>query len=102
MVANRNANEAPRVSVRFANGVQDALVLFRYYPNEEQRLARTDKCHFVGHLAKQTEACVALTGCPGDEDVDVTILSKHSTPSSMFKWNKDGSVDVIESPFKKV
>lgn len=101
MVANRGASESPRVTVRFSNGVKDTLVLYRYYSNEEQRLARTEKCHFVGHLANEREACVALTGCPGDEDVDLTILSKHSTVTSMFKWNKDGSVDIIESPFKK-
>lgn len=100
LVADRIANEAPRVAIEFPNGVQDTLVLSRYYPNEEQRLARTDKCHFVGHLAREHEACVALTGCPGDEDVDLTILSKHNTVSAQFRWNRDGSVNIIEDPLK--
>lgn len=63
-------------------------------------MANVEKCHYVGHLAKEETACVAMTGCPG-EDIDFTILSKHATKSSMFKLHaKDDFVEVIESPFK--
>ena len=53
-----------------------------------------DNCHYLGHLANEPEACVAVTGCVGSEDVDFTILSAHSTGSSMFKWTKEGLVKV--------
>ena len=54
-----------------------------------------DNCHYLGHLANEPEACVAVTGCVGSEDVDFTILSAHSTGSSMFKWTKEGRVEVV-------
>ena len=59
-----------------------------------------EECHFIGHLAKEQDACVAMTGCVGSEDIDFTIMSSHATKSAMFKWSKDGHVEIIESPFK--
>ena len=58
-----------------------------------------EECHFIGHLAKEQDACVAMTGCVGSEDIDFTIMSSHATESAMFKWSKDGHVEIIESPF---
>ena len=58
-------------------------------------LIGVDNCHYLGHLANEPEACVAVTGCIGSEDVDFTILSAHSTRSSMFKWTKEGLVEVV-------
>jgi hypothetical protein len=42
------------------------------------------------------KACVAMTGCIGKEDVEFTILSTHATNSPMFKWTKEGKVEVVE------
>ena len=42
------------------------------------------------------KACVAMTGCIGKEDVEFTILSTHATNSPMFKWTKEGKVEVLE------
>ena len=42
------------------------------------------------------KACVAMTGCIGEEDVEFTILSTHTTNSPMFKWTKEGKVEVVE------
>ena len=42
------------------------------------------------------KACVAMTGCIGEEDVEFTILSTHATNSPMFKWTKEGKVEVVE------
>ena len=63
-------------------------------------MAGAEECHFIGHLAKEQDACVAMTGCVGSEDIDFTIISSHATKSAMFKWSKDGHVEIIESPFK--
>ena len=76
------------------------MVLSRYYSNANDRLARVEKCHFFGHLEGEPEACIALTGCPGSDDLEFTIMSEHS-PDTMFKWSKNGEVEVIESPFSK-
>merc|ERR1719384_1043838 len=94
----RSFDGIPSVSITFPDGYTDTLVLSRYYSNENDRLARTEKCHFFGHLEGEPEACIALTGCPGSDDLEFTIISEHST-DAMFKWKKDGKVELIESPF---
>ena len=96
----RSANGAPSVSIAFPDGYKDTLVLSRYYANEEERMDRVKACHYIGHLANEPEACVAMTGCVGSEDVEFTIMSTHATESPMFKWTKEGTVEIIESPFK--
>ena len=59
-------------------------------------MANVEHCNFIGHLENEPEACVAMTGCFGSEDVHFTILSSHATKSPMFKWTKDGNVEIIE------
>ena len=95
----RALDGSPRVSVTFPDGYTDTLVLSRYYGNAADRLARVEKCHFFGHLEGEPEACVALTGCPGSDDLEFTILSEHS-PDTMFKWFKNGAVEAIKNPFR--
>ena len=75
------------------------MILSRFYINEEAKLSRSEECNFIGHLEGETEACVAVTGCPGSDDLEFTIMSGHSAHST-FKWLKDGEVEVVESPFK--
>ena len=36
-----------------------------------------------------------MTGCIGSEDIDITILSAHSQKANMFKWSKEGSVEIL-------
>ena len=88
------------VSVTFPDGYKDDLVLSKFHANEEDRIANVEHCNYIGHLAKEPEACVAMTGCFGSENVHLTILSAHAPESSMFKWTKDGNVEIIESSFK--
>ena len=87
------------ISVTFPDGYKDDLVLSKFHANEEDRIANEDHCNYIGHLAKEPEACVAMTGCFGSEDVHLTILSAHTPESSMFKWTKDGNVEIIKSFF---
>ena len=61
-----------------------------------------ENCHFIGHLENEKEACVAMTGCLGRENVEFTIKSKHATNSAMFLWTKEGNVEVIENPLTEV
>ena len=69
--------------------------------NEEAKLTRPDDCHYIGHLEGEPEACVAMTGCPGSEDIDFTIMSEHSH-LSMFTWLKNGTVEFIDNSLVKV
>lgn len=100
LLADRSEDGSPGLSVTFPNGVQDRMVLSKFYSSDEDKLERLDLCHFLGFLADEPEAAVAMTGCPGQDDLEFTIMSKHLGESPMFKWNRDDSVELIENPFK--
>ena len=86
----------PSVSVVFPDGYKDTLVLSKFYANDEDRIANMEHCNYAGHLANEPEACVAMTGCFGFEDVHFTILSTHTAESSMFTLTKNGNVEIIK------
>ena len=100
LLEERSFNGAPRIAIDFPDGYKDTLVLNKFHANDHDRIANEDHCNFIGHLENKPEACVAMTGCLGSEDVHFTILSAHALESSMFKWTKEGSVEVIEKSFK--
>ena len=93
----KTSNGAPSISITFPDGQKDTLLLSKFYGNEEERKAGVERCHYNGHLEKEPEACVAMTGCVGTDDVEFTIFSSHSE-SNIFKWTKDGNVEVIDDP----
>merc|ERR1739844_796269 len=97
LVEERSSNEAPSIVVTFPDGYQDALVLSKFYANKQNRIASKERCHYIGHLANELTACVAMTGCIGSQDVQFTILSKHAPNSSTFKWTKDGNVELMKN-----
>ena len=96
--ADRSLDGIPSVTVTFPDGYTDNLILDRHYSNQDDELMRSeeaDNCNFIGHLEKEQEACVAMTGCPGYEDLDFTIFSSHAKDSPLFTWTKDGHVEVV-------
>lgn len=95
----RTEDGSPNLIITFPNGAQDSTVLSKFYSNEEERLARIEHCNHIGYLANDQDTPIAVTGCPGQDDLEMTILSEHFLDSPMFKWKLDGSVDKIESPF---
>ena len=60
-----------------------------------QGIPNVEQCVYFGHLANEPEACVAMTGCPGSEDVEFTILSTHNEVSHTFQWTKEGDVQIL-------
>ena len=94
--AERSIDGSPSVSITFPNGYTDTLALTQHFgglENDEE----VENCNYIGHLVNETEACVAMTGCPGQDDLQFTILSM-SLDSPMYVWKKDGSVEVIANP----
>ena len=77
----------------------DVLILQPFYINENERLAaRKDNCKFLGHLASDQKASVALTGCLNEEDVKITILSQKVPLQKMvFNLKLDGEIEEFES-----
>ena len=56
-----------------------------------------EDCIYLGYLENEVEACVAMTGCVGLEDVEFTILSERAKTSSLYRWTKEGHVLLIDS-----
>ena len=96
----KSFGEVPTVEITFANGIKDSLLLERFYPTKESRMARKLSCNFFGHLENENTACVSLTGCPGHDDLHFTINSKNSDQSNMYILKKNGELEIVESTFK--
>ena len=96
----RSFGDVPSIDITFTNGVKDSLVLKRFYPTKESRMATTPSCNFVGHLENEKTACVSLTGCASSDDLHFTINSKNSGSSNMYILHKDGNLELVERAFK--
>jgi len=99
--AERSLDGSPSLSITFPDGYTDTLILNKYYSNAEDelvRMAEKEHCNFFGKLAKE-DVCVAMTGCPGKDNLEFTIFSSHAKNGGLYRWNKDGNVQVIESQF---
>ena len=88
----RSIEGSPHLTVTFPDGYTDNLILSKHSEDDN------DLCHYLGHLEKEREACVAMTGCLGQEDVEFTILSKHATKSVSIRWTQTGLVEHLEPP----
>ena len=88
----RDSNGNPSISIAFPDGYTDNMILSK---SDDEDLEEND-CIFMGHLERETSACIAMTGCPGLEDVEFTIFSKHAERSGVMKWSKDGSVELMD------
>ena len=88
---NQQSPNAPLIGITFSNGHSDTLILNDFYSPEDE----VEGCHFIGHLANENEACVAMTGCIGSEDVEFTIFSQHVVETNMYKWNRNGTIELI-------
>jgi len=92
----RSSSGAPQINVRFQNGVSDSLIL-SISERDKDLMLRTgvEECRYFGHLENEPDACVVMTGCPGLEDLEFTILSKNVQDSPAFVWTVDGSVEIV-------
>ena len=95
----KSANGIPAIDITFPDGFQDQLVLERHYMTNMDRMAQKMHCNFIGHLAIDAEACVAVTGCPG-ERMEFTINSKHAGRGNRFILHQNGTMEKVESAFK--
>ena len=96
----RSINDVPAIDIKFPNGHEDSFVLERHYMSEKDRLAGKMHCNFIGHLAKDQDACVAVTGCPGDK-LEFTINSVHAESNGMFVMHENGQLEVVDNPFEE-
>ena len=88
MIEERSSTGSPSVKVNFADGSSDFLVLSKYEGLDG---------HFIGHLKNEKTACVAMVNHP--EHAELTIMSDRTVGSTMYKWKKNGEVEVIPENF---
>ena len=96
LLEERSKDSSPNVLVTFPDGYTDRLVLRKHFFNEKDRMEDESHCNYLGHLAKETDACVAMTGCLGFDDVELTIMSTHAIGSNGFVWSKEGDVHMVK------
>ena len=95
----RSSGSIPSVTVSFQDGFTDTLKLRQYFTNDNEKSDfEANTCAYIGYLEKDPKACVAMTGCYGEEDVEFSILSKHAVGSGMYKWTQNGDVQIINHP----
>ena len=92
----RNSNDIPSIHITFPDGEEDNMILERHYPNPRNRMMGENHCNFIGHLEKDSESCVAVTGCYGIENLDFSINSKHSGTTNRYRLNTNGDVELIK------
>ena len=72
---NRDSAGVPSISIAFPDGYNDNMILNKLDDEDVEE----NECIFMGHLEKETSACIALTGCPGRDDVELTIFQTCSS-----------------------
>ena len=88
LIKDRSTNEIPLVEVNFADDSSDFLILSKYEGLDG---------HFIGHLEKETTACVAMVNHP--EHSELTIMSDRAIESTQYKWKINGEVELIPEVF---
>ena len=61
---------------------------------DEDRIEGEEICDYFGHLASDLTSCVAVTGCVGAEDLDITIMGERGGLYQMC--GQTGAVTEIE------
>ena len=100
LLEERSPDSSPAILVTFLDGYTDRLILHKHYFNDDDRMTVDNKCHYFGHLAIERDACVAMTGCVGGDDIDFTIMSTHAKGSSGFVWTRNGDIFTLDSNAK--
>ena len=93
----RSLYAIPEIAITFPDGHKDELILEKHFPNKEARMVNKEHCNYFGHLKNDPQACVAVTGCYGEDKLDFTIMSDHSLYQNKFVLEKDGQLIAIKN-----
>ena len=92
----RSLYDIPEIDIAFPDGHLDQIVLEKHFFNQEDRMANKEHCNYFGHLKNDPNACIAVTGCYGRDDLEFTILAGHGMANHMFVMQKDGQLRIVE------
>ena len=90
----RSISTIPKIDIVFPNGHEDKMILKRHHVTENEEENQELNCNFLGHLEKDREACLAVTGCPGQE-MEFTIHSRHNVETNKYVLLPSGNVEPI-------
>ena len=76
--------------------INGTLIFFSSHEDDRKSNIRELHCNYLGHLESEPHGCVAMAGCPGIDDAEVVVHSKHINKFNSFFWNKDGTVSAIK------
>ena len=93
----RLTSALPMIEITFPDGHRDKMILREH---SVFNYNKSETCNFLGHLEKDTEACLAVTGCPGQE-MKFTIHSKHNTDTNKYVLHPSGNVETVPSASPK-
>jgi len=95
----RSLEGTPTIDVVFDDGFEDTLILDTISFGDEDRIEGEEICDYFGHLASDLTSCVAVTGCVGAEDLDITIMGERGGLYQMC--GHTGEVTEIEPSLNK-
>ena len=93
----RSLYDIPEIAITFPDGRQDEFILEKHFPNDEARLENEEHCNYFGHLKYDPNACVAVTGCYGRDNLEFTIMSENIFGPNMFLLEKNGQLRAVEN-----
>ena len=100
LIDERSVDSSPKVMVTFPDGYKDSLVLRKNHFDVGDKMEVDEGCNYIGHLEIEKDACVAMTGCFGSDDIEFTIMSRHATGSTGFVWTKEGEIHTVDGDKK--
>ena len=90
----RSMSAIPIIDIVFPDGHEDKMALKRHFVLDEDKQNGNLRCNFLGRLEKDREACLAVTGCPGQE-MKFTIHSRHNVDTNKYVLHPSGAVESI-------
>lgn len=95
ITTNHRSSSMPGFRVEFEDGSSDTALLSTFHPFGSRH--RISQCLFTGTLEQEPTARIAVTGCPEDSDVQITLLSSKS--KNQFRSVNGSLFEPVEDPW---
>ena len=92
----RSMSDIPNIDIVFPDGHEDRMILKRHYVADDDEDTQELNCNFLGHLEKDKDACLAVTGCPG-QNMEFTIHSTHNIETNKYIMYPSGNVELVRT-----
>ena len=90
----RSFSTIPKIGIIFPDGHEDRMILKRHFVTDDDIRLNKMNCNFLGRLEKDKNACLAVTGCPG-QPMEFTIHSSHNIDTNKYVLHPSGVVEMV-------